>query len=86
MEEVENVRVVVRVRPMNEAEVQANYENAVEVDSTKGTLALMPPNKGSEPPKVFTFDLVFGPDSKQVRGIRISFQLMTWPRITCLTA
>ncbi|CAG0878873.1 unnamed protein product [Darwinula stevensoni] len=66
MEEVENVRVVVRVRPMNEAEVQANYENAVEVDSAKGSLSLMPPNKASEPPKVFTFDLVFGPDSKQV--------------------
>lgn len=65
--EIENVRVVVRVRPMNEKESAAGYRNIVEVDSVNGTVIVTNPHASSgEPPKTFTFDLVFGPDSKQV--------------------
>lgn len=63
----ENVRVVVRSRPLNEKEVAAGYKNIVKVDPLRGTIEVEKPNASSiEVPKVFTFDIVFGPDSKQL--------------------
>ena len=35
------------------------------VDEMRGQISVKKP-KGNEPPKTFTFDTVFGPDSKQV--------------------
>ncbi|XP_043191965.1 kinesin-like protein KIF3A [Amphibalanus amphitrite] len=62
----DNVRVVVRVRPLNDAELAAGHRSAVEVNSLAGSVSLRSPSAAaSEPPKTFTFDLAFGPDSKQ---------------------
>ncbi|XP_067132536.1 kinesin-like protein KIF3A [Centruroides vittatus] len=63
----ENVRVVVRSRPMSEKEVAAGYKNIIEVDSVQGMVTVWNPNgTQGEPPKRFTFDTVFGPDAKQL--------------------
>ena len=63
----DNVRVVVRCRPMNDKEVASACSQAVSVDERKGTITVKSSGaRSSEPPKTFTFDRVFGPDSKQV--------------------
>lgn len=62
----ENVRVVVRCRPMNEKETSTNCSQVVHVDEGRGSITLTSPGDRSEPPKVFTFDTVFGPNCKQV--------------------
>ncbi|XP_069163592.1 kinesin-like protein KIF3A isoform X2 [Procambarus clarkii] len=63
----ENVRVVVRVRPLSEKETHSGYKSMVECDDLNCSLLVTNPDaQAGEPPKVFTFDSVFGQDSKQV--------------------
>jgi kinesin family protein 3/17 len=65
--EVENVRVVVRVRPLSEREVEAGYRQITKVDTVNKTIAVENPQAAEgEPPKTFTFDIVFDTDSRQV--------------------
>ena len=65
----ENVRVVVRVRPLSEKETHAGYESIVQSDDLNCSLLVTnPAAQDGEPPKVFTFDSVFGQNSKQVSG------------------
>ncbi len=67
MKDCENVKVVVRVRPLNDKEMSADYRNIVHVDSINGTVKLANLNQAREsPPKVFTFDTVFPHNIKQV--------------------
>ncbi|GFN81582.1 kinesin-like protein [Plakobranchus ocellatus] len=67
MKEVDNVRVVVRTRPLNEKEVATNCNEVVKIDEVRGTVTVKNPSGGSaEPPKTFTFDIVFGPNCKQL--------------------
>lgn len=49
---------------MNEKEVASGCEQVVKVNESVGSIAVV--KHTSEPPKSFTFDRVFGPDSKQV--------------------
>lgn len=64
----DNVQVVVRCRPLNEAEVKDGHKQAVHVDHTRGTVTIDLSKKkyadGSQ--KTYTFDTVFGPEAKQV--------------------
>lgn len=65
--ESDNVRVVVRCRPMNEKEISSHCGVAVNVEEGRGMITVK--NSGArsgEPPKQFTYDRVFGPDTKQV--------------------
>lgn len=63
----ENVKVVVRCRPLNEKEKESNFNSVVVVDQLQGTVTVFGPNStAGEPPKIFTFDIVFAQDSKQV--------------------
>lgn len=62
----ENVKVVVRCRPMNEKETSTGCQLVVNVDEARGSITVTSPSDRSEPPKVFTFDTVFGPNCKQV--------------------
>ena len=65
--ESENVKVVVRVRPLNDSEMHSDYRNIIHVDAINGTVKLENLNQAREsPPKIFTFDTVFPPDVKQV--------------------
>uniref|UniRef100_A0A3P9LGC7 Kinesin motor domain-containing protein n=1 Tax=Oryzias latipes TaxID=8090 RepID=A0A3P9LGC7_ORYLA len=50
----DNVKVVVRFRPLNQREKMTGFKQAVTFETAQ------------EPPKKFTFDTVFGPDSKQL--------------------
>nr|XP_039263743.1 kinesin-like protein KIF3A [Styela clava] len=62
----DNVKVVVRCRPLNEKEKSSQFDTAVTVDEVRGQIAVKKQVSDVEPPKTFTFDTVFGPDSKQV--------------------
>ncbi|XP_070554370.1 kinesin-like protein KIF3A isoform X2 [Ptychodera flava] len=63
----DNVRVVVRCRPMNEKEIAQGCNTTVKVDRVSGQVRVVNPHHGhGEPPKTFTFDTVFPSDSKQV--------------------
>ncbi|XP_048190086.1 kinesin-like protein KIF3A isoform X2 [Perognathus longimembris pacificus] len=65
-ESCDNVKVVVRCRPLNEREKAMYYRQAVSVDEMRGTITVHKTDSSNEPPKTFTFDTVFGPDSKQL--------------------
>ncbi|XP_066908565.1 kinesin-like protein KIF3A isoform X2 [Halyomorpha halys] len=66
-EEIENVRVVVRVRPMNKKEIESGYKSVVTVNRINGSISVKNPNGGREDlPKIFTYDIVFDIDSKQM--------------------
>lgn len=65
--ESDNVRVVVRCRPMNEKEVASGCGLSVNVDESRGIITVKNPGaRKGEPPKHFTYDRVFGLDAKQV--------------------
>ncbi|XP_015610589.1 kinesin-like protein KIF3A isoform X1 [Cephus cinctus] len=65
--EVENVRVVVRVRPLNGKELDGHCKNVTIVDALNSEIIIENPNAvHGEPPKVFSFDAVFDTDSTQV--------------------
>ena len=62
----ETVRVVMRCRPLNSKEKGDKRERIVDVDSKMGSVSLHSGDKNSsEPPKTFTFDSVYGPDTEQ---------------------
>ncbi|XP_017387936.1 kinesin-like protein KIF3A isoform X5 [Cebus imitator] len=65
-ESCDNVKVVVRCRPLNEREKSMCYKQAVNVDEMRGTITVHKTDSSNEPPKTFTFDTVFGPESKQL--------------------
>lgn len=65
-ESCDNVKVVVRCRPLNEREKVMGNKMAVNVDEIRGTIAVHKVDSMNEPPKTFTFDTVFGPDSNQL--------------------
>lgn len=62
----DNVKVVVRCRPLNQKEVMMGHKQAVIVDEIRGTVAVNKLETPNEPIKTFAFDTVFGPDSKQL--------------------
>nr|CAD7590921.1 unnamed protein product [Timema genevievae] len=65
--EVENVRVVVRVRPLSRKEQEAGYRQIMQVDTVNNSICVENPQAADgEPPKMFTFDSVFDMDSRQV--------------------
>ncbi|XP_005105008.1 kinesin-like protein KIF3A isoform X2 [Aplysia californica] len=67
MQDVDNVRVVVRSRPMNDKEKETSCVEVVKIEEVRGTVNVKnPQGMPSEPPKTFTFDIVFGPDCKQL--------------------
>ncbi|XP_040200565.1 kinesin-like protein KIF3A isoform X2 [Rana temporaria] len=65
-ESCDNVKVVVRCRPLNEREKVMGSRMAVNVDEMRGTIAVHKVDSMNEPPKTFTFDTVFGIDSNQL--------------------
>ncbi|XP_032666277.1 kinesin-like protein KIF3A [Odontomachus brunneus] len=65
--EIENVRVVVRVRPLSSKELDSHCKNITDVDALNSEITVENPNAAQgEPPKVFSFDAVFDTDSTQV--------------------
>ncbi|KAJ3588040.1 hypothetical protein NHX12_011634, partial [Muraenolepis orangiensis] len=62
----DNVKVVVRCRPLNQKERTMGHKQAVSVDEIRGTITVNKLETQHEPPKTFTFDTVFGQESKQL--------------------
>ncbi|XP_034453937.1 kinesin-like protein KIF3A isoform X2 [Hippoglossus hippoglossus] len=62
----DKVKVVVRCRPFNQKEKMMGHKQVVNVDENRGTITVNKLENPHEPPKTFTFDTVFGPDSKQL--------------------
>ena len=61
------MKVCVRARPLNEKEKSESNQKVVSVDKSTGTISVRNPAANSaEPPKTYTFDHVFGDDSKQL--------------------
>ena len=62
----ENVKVVVRVRPLNSGEIKEGYRMITRVNTIDGTIKVEMPKKDSNnsetPAKIFTFDTVFAPE------------------------
>lgn len=68
--EIENVRVVVRVRPMDKIELDAGNLSVVKVDKVNRCVTVTKPNSDpGEPPRLYYFDNVFAEDSTQVSDI-----------------
>ncbi len=64
----EAVKVIVRQRPMNSKEKEEGRTQIVKIDSEIGQIQLINPKDmdgRSEPPKAFTFDLVYDDKSTQ---------------------
>lgn len=64
--EVENVRVVIRIRPLNKKELSEQHRNIVQVDPEENVITLAKPGVVSEKPKSFKFDYIFRDDCCQV--------------------
>jgi len=59
--------VVVRCRPINQKEKDTHCKVSVHVDEVRGTITVNNPNgSAGDPPKVFTFDVVFAATCKQL--------------------
>ncbi|XP_011204449.3 kinesin-like protein KIF3A [Bactrocera dorsalis] len=65
-DEIENVRVVVRVRPMEKSELNSGATNVIQVDKINRAITAVKPNAPNEPPKTYYFDNVFSSDSNQL--------------------
>lgn len=65
--EIENVRVVVRARPMDKNEFAAGALSVIKVDKLKRAITVVKPNATvNEPPKNYYFDNVFDGESSQL--------------------
>jgi kinesin family protein 3/17 len=69
----ENVKVVVRVRPISDSEKNSGYKGVVKVDSVRNGIGVCNQISSStsstsfnEMERTFHFDSVFGPESSQV--------------------
>ena len=60
----ETVRVVVRCRPLNSKEKADARQTIVHMDAKLGTCQIAPIDS-QEPPKTFTFDSVYAPNTEQ---------------------
>ncbi|CAH8538528.1 unnamed protein product [Schistosoma curassoni] len=65
LEETDNVKVAVRCRPMDKKEIAMNCQSVISVSELDGCVILKRTSSCDDPPKQFTFDLVFGCGSKQ---------------------
>lgn len=76
--EIENVRVVVRVRPLDKIELDAGNLCVVKVDKVNRCVTVTKPNSDpGEPPRLYYFDNVFAEDSTQVSDICIFLSVFT---------
>ncbi|XP_022900797.1 kinesin-like protein KIF3A isoform X2 [Onthophagus taurus] len=63
--ELENVRVVIRVRPQSKKEQQEGNQNIITIDREENVISLMK-RTPNEKPKVFKFDHIFSEDCTQM--------------------
>lgn len=65
--EIDNVRVAIRCRPLTEEEIAAGFEICIQIDEVNGQVHILQKSaKFSSNPRLFSYDTVFGFDSKQM--------------------
>ena len=65
--EIDNVRVSVRSRPLSESETTDGYASVIEIDEVNGQIFISDKHlKHKSSHRIFRFDTVFGPNSKQL--------------------
>lgn len=64
--EIENVRVFVRVRPLNKKEKAEKHRNIIQIDEEENVLMIKKPISENEKPKLFKFDHIFNEECTQV--------------------
>ncbi|TNN17237.1 Kinesin-like protein [Schistosoma japonicum] len=64
-EETDNVKVAVRCRPLDKKELMMSCKSVITVSEPDGCVTLKRTDSADDPPKQFTFDIVFGCNSKQ---------------------
>ncbi|VDP14865.1 unnamed protein product, partial [Onchocerca flexuosa] len=62
----EAVKVIIRCRPLSASEVSDGHQSIVDIQTNRGVIELRNPKVPNEPSKVFTFDSVYDPRSKQL--------------------
>ncbi|VDK79791.1 unnamed protein product, partial [Onchocerca ochengi] len=62
----EAVKVIIRCRPLTASEISDGYQSIVDIQTNRGVVELRNPKEPNEPSKVFTFDSVYDPRSKQL--------------------
>nr|CAH8847563.1 unnamed protein product [Trichobilharzia regenti] len=65
LEDSDNVKVAVRCRPMSKKEISMNNKSVTTINEIDGCVTLQRTDLADDPPKQFTFDVVFGCSSKQ---------------------
>ncbi|KAK6110788.1 Kinesin motor domain family protein [Brugia pahangi] len=65
-EKSEAVKVIIRCRPLSASEISDGYQNIVDIQTNRGVIELYNPKEPNEPSKIFTFDSVYDPQSKQL--------------------
>nr|CAD7202070.1 unnamed protein product [Timema douglasi] len=61
----DNIRVVVRIRPLSEKEIRSRFKNIIRIDHPNHISILNLTHNGDECPKTFAFDAVLGEASSQ---------------------
>jgi len=70
----ENVKVVVRCRPLNDKEVKNNHESIVKMDVKMGQIEIGNPKSTGDPPRSFTFDSIYDWNCTQTDIFEETFQ------------
>lgn len=65
-DESENVRVAVRVRPLNRKELKEDVGNIASINEDNNVISLAKPGLPDEAPKSFKFDFIFPESCTQV--------------------
>lgn len=76
-DEIENVRVVIRVRPLGKKEKAEGCRNIVTIDGQENVINLTKNDSNNEKSKTFKFDHIFPEDSSQVTFIKLNLQVST---------
>ncbi|KHN80046.1 Kinesin-like protein KIF3A [Toxocara canis] len=70
--EADNVRVVVRCRPLSETERLQGHETVVHIDVDTNSVSVTNPSSPQEPPRFYTFDAVFDETADQLSVYNIA--------------
>uniref|UniRef100_A0A7E4ZSY9 Kinesin-like protein n=1 Tax=Panagrellus redivivus TaxID=6233 RepID=A0A7E4ZSY9_PANRE len=62
----ETIKVIVRCRPMSQKEIEKGHQRIVTMDTKRGVVEVANPKDPDAPPKTFTFDAIYGENSKQM--------------------
>lgn len=75
--EIENVRVVVRVRPLSKREIESGYQKVTTVDHEHQQITIKKPTAQADVSKSYTFDYILPEECTQVTTLYLNKLLTT---------